>query len=264
MKKIAFIGFGNMGAAIAGGLISNGIVPAEDICASDLFREKVESAGVRYCGTPEEAAADADVILLCVKPNQVADVVDRIRSVLAEDKVIISIAAGVRAESISDRIGEICPVVRVLPNLPLMAGNGTTVIARPAGISDKDYEFAKMIFSSIGICEEIPADRFNEALPVSSSSPAFFFLLVDMIAEEAARFGIDRESAVRLAANTMKGSADMILNGTGTPAELADRVCSKKGTTIAALDAMREAGIREAFRTGFERCIERGYELAGE
>ena len=78
------------------------------------------------------------------------------------------------------------------------------------------------------------------------------------------KYGIDRESAVRLAANTMKGSAEMILNGSGAPAELADRVCSKKGTTIAALDAMREAGIEEAFRAGFERCIRRGYELAGE
>ncbi len=261
MKRIAFLGFGNMAGAIAAGMVEKGGVPRSELLACDLERGKVEAFGIDFCPSAAEAAASAKFIFLCVKPQQIMDLAQQIAPFLSEEKVLVSIAAGVTADALREATGYRCPVVRVLPNLPLMAGFGTTAIARPDGISDEDYNTVFRIFDGIGSAVEIDPSKFNEVIPVSSSSPAFLFEMARLTACCAGQYGIPEENALKLFAGTMKGCAEMMLKGERTPEQLTQMVCSKKGTTEAALEAMREMGWEEAFIAGFKRCIERAYEL---
>ena len=262
--SISFIGFGNMATAIAGGIIKNGVAKPEEMFACDLEKSKVDALGLNYLPSVKDAAAAAKFVFLCVKPQQLGDVLKKIAPVLEPRQVLVSIAAGFTVEQISEATGGICPVVRTLPNLPLMAGIGTTAIARPEGISDEDYSEIFGIFDALGSAVEIAPDKFNEVIPVSSSSPAFIFEMAELTARYAEKYGIDRQDAISLFAGTMIGCAEMLLSSGKTPTELSAMVCSKKGATIAALDAMRAGGIEEAYEAGFDRCIERAYELGRE
>lgn len=262
--NIAFIGFGNMAAAIANGILSNESFAGAKLFAYDPFGGKTADfdGKVERCETLEQAANSAKYIFLCIKPQGAEEMLPQLGSALGKDHVVVSIMAGVSVEKIAQWLGHSdIPIVRLMPNTPLLVGNGTTAIARPNNISDADYQFVFDVFNGAGMAVEIPADKFNEVIPVNGSSPAFAFLFAKIIAKQAEKQGLDFKDSLNMFANTMKGAADMMLSSGMEIDDLISMVCSKGGTTIAAIEAMQAAGFEQAVEKGFLRCIERAYEL---
>ena len=262
MRTIGFLGFGNMANAIA-----KGIVRDRDL-AVDLSAYDKDSLFLRdYIGLIEESdtalqlASKSRYIFLCVKPQMLKDALEPLAGALTEEHILVSIVAGVTVETIKNMTGRRCPVIRTMPNTPMLLGNGATAIAKPSDISDEDYLFVKSIFETVGAVYEIPQDRFNEVIPVNGSSPAFIYLFSEIIAQEAEKNGLNYDMAVDMFAKTLIGSAMMILESGKTLDELIAMVSSKGGTTVAALSEMHMTGFDDSLKAGIKACIDRAYEL---
>ncbi len=259
--NIAFIGFGNMAKAIAKGIKLNAAFESCSIYAYDPFvSEGVE--GIQLCEQVNHATENAKYIFLCVKPQVMFEVLNDIKSNITSEHILVSIAAGIPTQKISQAIDGVCPVVRTMPNTPLMLGFGTTAIAKPDGIGDSDYKFVLDIFGCMGEVFEIPGDKFDQIIPVNGSSPAFIYQFAKVIASQAQKHGIEFDVALKMIASTFIGSAKMILESGIEIDELIDMVCSKKGTTIEGLNAMKQNGFETSIQKGFDRAVERSIELS--
>jgi len=259
---VGFLGFGNMAYAIAGGMIKEKEKLDCDVISFDPSFDKAgRLAGVRAVKSAELLAEQSEIIFVCVKPQSIEEALYPISEILSKDKLVVSIAAGVSVEKIKGLIYNRCPVVRVMPNTPLMLGKGTVAIARPDDVDEEKYNLVKAIFSSVGSVYEIEPDKFNEVIPVNASSPAFIYLFAKIISECASSCGIDKTDALNMFCDTMIGSAEMIKNSGIDIDDLIKMVCSKGGTTVAALDAMTESGFEESISNGFTACVERAAEL---
>lgn len=263
MKPIGFLGFGNMATAIANGLLDGGLTEDTKVFAYDPYPEKIRmlGEGVYVSSSALQLIDEAKIIFLCVKPQDVDPVLDEIKTGLTPDHILVSIAAGVDVAQIRARTGAICPVVRAMPNTPMLLGTGTVAIARPVNIADADYRDIVRVFECVGAVFEISPDKFNEVIPVNGSSPAFIYLFAKVMAERAAAAGLDYQQALEMFAGTLIGSARMILDSGYDVDTLISMVSSKGGTTVAALEAMHENGFEAAIIKGFDRCVERAYEL---
>ncbi|MCL1831136.1 MAG: pyrroline-5-carboxylate reductase [Oscillospiraceae bacterium] len=262
MEKIGFLGFGNMASAIAKGILSVSHVLVE-VSAYDPFPQTIEQfqGKVKNISSAQELINTNKYIFLCVKPQMLSDALSPISDAFCDQHIVVSIVAGVTVEHIKDLIDNRCPVVRTMPNTPLLLSSGTTAISKPDDISATDYELIKSIFQSVGSVYEIHPDRFNEVIPVNGSSPAFIYLFAKIIAEQAAEYGLDYDSSLKMISDTLIGSAKMIIESGKSVDELIDNVSSKGGTTVAALQAMQQTGFSEALAAGFVACVERAYEL---
>ncbi|MEA4911453.1 MAG: pyrroline-5-carboxylate reductase [Oscillospiraceae bacterium] len=261
--KIGFIGFGNMASAIAGGLISGGVASGRDIVAYNPHREKIESfgQGVTAAASAADAARQARYLFLCVKPQQLSDAAPAFREALREDVVLISILAGVTVDRLRKELQTQRPIVRVMPNTPLMLGKGCSALARPDDICDEDFAFVMRAFSASGYAFETKEDLINEIIPVNGSSPAAIYYFAKLFAQKAAASGIDFDLALRAFAQTLIGSAAMIMDSGKDIDTLIQMVCSKGGTTLAMLDAMNENGFAKSVEQGIDACVRRAYEL---
>ena len=148
-----------------------------------------------------------------------------------------------------------------MPNTPLMLGCGASAVTERGNVPEDYYDFALRLFSAAGLVTQLPADRMNEIIPVSGSSPAFFFRMVSLMVQAAEKRGIDPETALQMAAKAMEGSARMLLESGRTAAELERQVCSPGGTTLAGLTAFDELGFDRMIDLAFDRCVRRAYEL---
>lgn len=264
MKKqfeVAFIGGGNMAGAIIDAMLSSEIVPPSFISVSDPSEEKRQTFGSKGVNTvmsnPE--LCSKDIIFLAVKPQIMDDILLEIKPHL-KCKCIVSIAAGVSVQHIKEILGNI-PVIRVLPNTPMLVLDGMTVVAEPNNIDSHISEFVLSVFNAAGETVIIPEDKINEAIPMSSSSPAFFFRMLHAMACEGVANGISYENAFKLSAVAMKGSANYALKSSKTPEELIDQVSSPGGTTVSALSAFDELNFEGLIKNACDRCIKRAYEL---
>lgn len=263
MKTIGFLGFGNMAKAIATGIIKSGFVEEGDIYSYDPNESNIDSFdfGIVKSESPLQFVQSVKFLFICVKPQffdeAIAPIVDAIRA----DAVIVSIVAGVSVEHIKELIGASCPVVRTMPNTPLLLGCGATAIAKPDDISKKDYGFVCELFRCVGSIYEIPADKFNEITPVNGSSPAFIYWFAKIIAECAREAGIDYGDSLFMFSDTLIGSARMIKESGYSVDTLIDMVSSKGGTTVSALEAMQEGGFENAIKKGYRACVSRAYQL---
>ncbi len=260
---IGFIGFGNMAQAIARGIERQREALGARMVAYNPTRAKIEAfpGSVEPLDTPLAVAQRSDYLFLCVKPQVLGEAAPAFRDGIRPGTVIVSILAGVSAQKIADALHTGCPVVRVMPNTPLLLGKGTSAIARPAGIPDEQYAVVLGIFRAIGSAYEIPADKFDEIVPVNGSSPALIYHLARLVARNAQANGLCFETALAMFADTLAGSAAMIRES-GIPVdELVGMVCSKGGTTLAMLDRLAEHGFDGAVDDALNRCIERSREL---
>lgn len=264
MKKIGFIGAGNMATAIIKGLLSNKALLPENICIYDLDPEKrsaMEKNGVKAAESASAAVSDSDIIVLAVKPQNYSEVLQEVKPAVRADKVFVSIAAGISIAYVRRELELDCPVVRVMPNTPLLLGKGASALCPSENISDEDFDTVKNMFALSGAVEVLPEEHMNEIISVNGSSPAYIYLFAKVMADYAKSCGIDGDKAMNLICATLEGSARMLRDSGDTPETLIQKVSSKGGTTIAALDKLREYRFEEAVTQAMQACTKRAEEL---
>ena len=262
MTKLGFIGIGNMGGAIIKGIqgkLGNTAVFAYDSDPAKL--ENLRLVGATAADSVKGMAEKCDYILLSVKPQQLDGVLADIKESAKPSTVFISICAGISAEYIRQRTFADAKVVLVMPNTPMMLGCGASALSRSNNVSDEEFEYARKIMISCGIAEVIPADKMKEIIAVNSSSPAFIYLYAKGFIDYADSVGIDKNTALRLFAQTLIGSAKMMTESGMTVDELIKQVSSPGGTTLAGLEKLYEGKLIETAKQACEACTKRAYEL---
>ena len=266
MQKIdvGFIGAGNMARAIFRGILSAGILPSDSIHVFDVNPGQYEAfsePGVIFEKSSDDLVAKCDVVILAVKPQNFQDVLSGIRSVVSNQKLFVSIAAGISSNYIIDTLGCACPIVRVMPNTPLLIGKGATALCRTAQVSEEQFNLVKSFFASCGSVEELPESQMNAIIAVNGSSPAYIYLFAKAVVDEAACQGIDREVALRLFCKTLEGSAGMLLDSGKTAEELIKMVSSPGGTTLKALEVLYQENFEQLVGNAMKACTKRAEEL---
>ena len=265
MRKIAFIGVGNMANAIIGGLLRSGAVDCPHLILSDKLPEKCTpytEGGAILAASPAEAAEAADCVVLAVKPQSFPEVLDELSAVAGiQNKLIVTIAAGITAESVRTALGG-APVVRVLPNTPMLIGMGVSVICRAPDVDPADFAFVSAMFEASGSVTVIDEAEMNRIISVTSSSPAYVFAFIDAICRGAAAQGLDGDALLPAVCDMVIGSATLLRDGGLTPAEQISRVTSKGGTTERAMAVLYEADLAGTVETAMKACTKRADELA--
>ena len=256
MKNVSVgcIGCGKMGSAIMSGVVHNPSVSS--VIVTDKHHESAQNFAqthaqkVRAAQTNSEAA-EADVIFIAVKPAYVQEVLAEVRQQLTDKKILISMAAGVTLAQLHEYIGvERNPaVIRIMPNLPALIGESMTGVCSNA-VPPESVAIALDLLNSCGKAEEVPESLMDGVTAISGSGPAYVFMFIEALADAAVKFGIPRKQAYIYAAQTVKGSAQMVLQTGTSPAVLKDDVCSPAGTTIEGVAALEAAGLRSAVIQG--------------
>lgn len=260
--KIGFIGTGNIATAIINGIVSAGTVSKNDIILTDINEDKrneFTANGFNCATSNKEVAEGCDYIFLTIKPQFYDDVLCDIKEY--GDKVYITVAPGITTDHIKKMLGESTRVIRTMPNTPALVGEGVTAVCKSADLPETDFEFAKKLigsFSEIYIMEEKYLDPI---ISVSGSSPAYAYMFIDAIAKAGEKQGVDYKTALRMAAKTVLGSAKLLLQATEAPEILIDRVCSKGGTTIEAVNSLKADGFYESIDKAMNACTKRALEL---
>jgi pyrroline-5-carboxylate reductase len=265
--KLAVIGGGRMGEAIVAGLLAAGaIAPASIVVAetAEARREALAAAhGLSAVCDASCAVLEADTVLLAVKPQVIDEVVAAIAPSLAEGALIVSVAAGVSTARLETSLPSGARVVRVMPNTPALVGAGMSVISGGASASDADVASVAALFDAIGSTVVLPEKLQNAATAVSGSGPAYIAIVIDAMARAGVRQGLARDVAERLAIETVAGTAALLKETGQHPEQLVDGVASPGGTTIAAVEALEDLGLRSAIMGAVAAAAERADELEG-
>jgi pyrroline-5-carboxylate reductase len=269
-SKLVFIGAGNMASSIIGGLVAKGY-PAQSITASDPHEGTLERlkaiAPVRTASDNCKAIADADVVILAVKPQVMKDVLAPIAATLRESRpLIISIAAGIGIRSIEAWLGDATlPIVRCMPNTPALVQAGATGLYAGASVSAGQRAQADTILRAIGIALWVEREADIDAVTaVSGSGPAYFFMVMEAMQAAGEKLGLAPDVARQLTLQTALGAAQMAIASDVDAAELRRRVTSPNGTTERAIAAFEAGGLRALFEKGMTDCRDRSIELAKE
>lgn len=265
--RFGFIGGGNMAQAITYALADRVGVPSNNIMVSDTnadLHNIFSKRDIFFCCDNKRIVKECDIIFLAVKPQVIENVICDIASDCNQlkDKCFVSIAAGISTSYILNLLKAKTNVIRVMPNTPMLLGCGATAISFDACNNDQYNNLIKQVFESVGIVHILPERLMNEVICVNGSSPAYFYLLVDCIVESAVKQGINRAAAKELAAQTMLGSARMLLESDNSTSELIDKVCSKGGTTIEAVEYFRSKNIYDIVDGAMKACTNRAKELS--
>lgn len=260
MVKIGFIGMGNMGNAILNGLLKTH--RPEDMIFSAAHQDKMEAVTARtkvpHAGSNRDCAKAVKYLILAVKPQYFDAVFSEIRDVVTPEQVVISLAPGVTISNITERLGGNVRVARAMPNTPAMLGEGMTGIScREGSCTEEEKETVRDIFSSCGRVEMVEERLMDAVGCVSGSSPAFVYMFIEALADGGVKYGLPRKTAYAMAAQTVLGSAKMILETGKHPGQLKDEVCSPGGTTIAGVSALEEYGLRNALIKAADACYEK-------
>lgn len=266
--ELAIIGAGNMAEAIARGVLRNKIISADAIAAADpsaarreLFSRELK---IRSTEVPQEAARDARMLLLSVKPQMMADVLKSLSPVMDADTLIISIAAGLSTQFIETHLGKKpWRVVRVMPNTPMLVGEGMSALASGQNASAADLDRVRQLFESAGKVIEVDEDKMNAVTAMSGSGPAYFFLLVEQMIRAGESMGLTAEQSSTLAKQTALGAAKLLTSSDESPAELRRKVTSPGGTTHAAITHMESSGLPDIVVAAIQAAERRGKELGG-
>ncbi|MBQ3970412.1 MAG: pyrroline-5-carboxylate reductase [Clostridia bacterium] len=264
MKKIGFIGAGNMATAIIDGLLRDNPENAVNITVFDVMKDKLDvmnKKGVNTADSADKVVSDSDITVLAVKPQNYAEVLESIKPAVNSDKVIVTIAAGISTDYIAKTIECECPMVRVMPNTPLLLGAGATAVSR-RNISDEDFKCVYDMFANGGVVEILDETQMNSVIAVNGSSPAYIYLFAKAMADYAKKEGIDESAALRLICATLKGSAEMLENSGDTPDTLIKKVSSPGGTTLKALEKLEEKDFYQSIIEAMDACTKRADELS--
>jgi pyrroline-5-carboxylate reductase len=269
IRMIGMIGTGNMGSAILRGIVEAEYVRASQIIAYDTNRKRMRELeedlpGVMLAADCREVSERADLIILAVKPIMMEEVIGKIRGDL-QGKAVLSIAAGWTVGMLEKALMNTgCTYMRVMPNTPALVGEGMTALCDESTFSKEDFDFVKGIFDAIGKTRILPERLFDGVVALSGSSPAYVYMMIEAMADAAVCEGIPRIHAYEMAAQSVLGSALMVLS-TGThPAALKDAVCSPGGTTIEAVEELERKGFRAAIMDAMKVCADKSREMSSK
>ena len=262
MKRYSFIGAGNMAFAIIGGMKN------ADITVYDKISSQYEKFGntVNIAPSAAKAVELSDYIVLAVKPQNFKELLCEIKEsgVSLDGKVFVSIAAGVKISSICTALGKNVPVIRTMPNTPLLIGKGVTALSKNGLVSDEAFENIKATFASCGKVLELPEDKMNAVIAATSSAPAYIYYIIDCIVKEAISQGLDTSELTEAVCEMVKGSADMVMRSNKTPMELVKMVTSPNGTTERAMNVFYCQGLDKMISDAMKACTARAEELSDE
>lgn len=267
INTIGMIGTGNMGSAILRGIVEADYVKSSRIIAFDTSSRRMHELqedipGVNTARDCLEVAEKADLIILAVKPIYVKDVIDEIRSAL-DGKAVLSIAAGWTVSMLENALkGSGATYLRVMPNTPVLVGEGMTALCDDTTFSQEDFDYAKGIFDAVGKTRVLPERLFDGVVAVSGSSPAYVYMMIEAMADAAVKEGLPRVYAYEMAAQSVLGSALMVLSSGTHPAALKDAVCSPGGTTIEAVRELERKGFRAAIMDSMDACARKSREMS--
>ena len=264
-RKIGFIGGGKMGSVLINGILSHNLTSADNLSVSDVAKDRLDDIkktySVRGTADNKKVVKNADIVILAVKPQTIAEVLKEIAGVIDKSKLIISIAAGISTQYIEGLLKKEARVIRVMPNTPALIGEGAAAITSGSYATDEDFASARYIFDAVGITVSVKEELMDAVTGLSGSGPAYGFIIIDALADAGVNMGLSRDIALKLAAQTLLGAAKLCLRGDKHPAELRDMVTSPGGTTIAGLRALEDGKLRATLMAAVEAATMRAKEL---
>ena len=263
MTRIAVLGGGVMGEALIAGLLQ--LDPKPTITVVERVQERAQELTSRYAirsARASQAAVDADVVIVVVKPQDMRNALTEIAEIIPATALLISIAAGITTEFISSVLPKVA-VIRAMPNTPARIQRGVIGVSASASCSDVQLQRAVKLLGAVGLVLEIPEDLQDAVTATSGSGPAYFFYLAEAMMQGAQQAGLDAEDARKAVVHTLLGSAQLLAASTQSPATLRANVTSPNGTTAAAIAVLEERGAGEAIVAAMLAARDRSQELAG-
>ncbi len=265
--RIGIVGGGKMGGALIEGMISGGLFPAAALTVADTDERRLEELaktyGVNVTTDNRAAVQGAEMVILSVKPQNMAEVLSAFAGQTEPATLFISIAAGIATAFIEGHLRGGVRVIRVMPNMPALIGEGAAALCRGAFATEADLGSARRIFDAVGITVEVEESLMDAVTGLSGSGPGYAFLIIEAFQEAGVRMGLDPEVALRLSAQSLLGAAKLSLKGERTPAEFRGMVTSPGGTTLAGLKVLEEGKLRALLIAAVEAATHRSAELGG-
>ena len=263
-KTIGFIGAGKMCNAMLESFFRASKVTPEQVIVSDKNKDNLliikKKFGIETVTDNKEVASKAKIIFLSVKPQDMQHLLNEIASDVTNDKLVVSIAAGVPVKKISAKLS--AKIARVMPNTPFMVGEGMSAVTFSSSFTDREKKRVRDLLECAGRCIEMGERNFDAVTAVSGSGPAFYAVMVDAMIDAGVKEGLDRKHAELLATQTMLGTAKMLRDKNLTPKQLVEMVASKGGTTEAGLKHLENSGFREDIRKTISKAAKRSKELS--
>jgi pyrroline-5-carboxylate reductase len=264
--KLGFVGSGKMATALVQGAVSSRAFSREDILVCDAvpgFAEKLAGlVKATAVAKNEELAKQADALVLCVKPADAIEALRALRGGVA-GKLIVSIVAGMPIAALQEAAGSKARIVRVMPNTPALIHRGAAAYALGRTATPDDAALTEKLFGAVGLIVRVKEELLDVVTGLSGSGPAYVYLVIEALADAGVLMGLPRDLAMKLAAQTVAGAAEMVIETGRHPAALRDEVTSPGGTTIAGLEALEAAAVRSAFLSAVQAATERARELGG-
>lgn len=262
--RVGFLGAGQMALAMAHGFVARGGIPGANILAADPFEQarnrfEKEISGAKTTDNNQEVIDQSDVVILAVKPQMMADAAKSLSKVPSKC-LLISIAAGVTLNRLISLFSTE-RVIRVMPNTPCLVGLSACAFSANKGFAPEDFELTQTLLESTGIAFQVPEKQLDAVTGLSGSGPAFVYMMIEAMSDAGVRQGLPRAIALQLAAQTVKGAAEMVLATGQHPAALKDNVTSPGGTTIAGVHELDKKGFRGAIIDAISAAAERSREL---
>jgi pyrroline-5-carboxylate reductase len=267
-QRLAVLGAGKLGGILLRAYLKQGLFAPKRVSASVKHSERATSLnkelGISACTDNRKAAQGTDIVLLCVKPQVVGDVLKEIASELSDKTLVISVAASVPTGYIEQRLSPGVPVIRAMPNTPAAVGSGMTGICRGSHANEKHLEIARAMFDAVGRTVIVDEKNMDAVTGLSASGPAFAYIILESLAEAGVKVGLPRDVATLLAAQTMKGAASVVLETGDHPALLKDAVTTPAGCTIDGILELEEGKLRVTLIKAVVKATQRAGELLFE
>lgn len=268
-ETVVIIGAGNIGRALIGGMVRGELVAPEQIIATRRTASALEALaeqfpGIRTSTDNAEAAQEATVLVLTIKPQSRAEVVTEIRDRISDDVLVISVLAGVTTETLQYNFGHELPVIRTMPNTPSLVDEGATALSAGTFAAEKHLKMACRIFESIGTVDVVPEYLMDAVTGLSGSGPAYVYMFIEALTDAGVKQGLPRETAARLATQTVYGAAKLVRDTGKHPAILRDEVTTPGGTAIAAVSELESHGLRTMTINAVATATRRSQELNQE
>ena len=264
--KIGFIGCGQMATALARGMLDAGVTDRDSLAVSGRSAEGRDAFAAATGSRPptqdnRETLFASDVVVLAVKPHAVADVLDELDGLWTTSKLVVSVAAGVSLRAMEDRLPDGQPVIRVMPNTPCLVRQGVSAYSLGTAATGEHADLVERLLGPVGIVERIDETLMDAVIGVSGSGPAYVYQMIEALSDGGVRQGLSRAMATRLAAQTLRGAATMVLETGDHPGSLKDAVTSPGGTTIAAIHALERGGLRATLMNAVEAAAKRSRQM---
>jgi pyrroline-5-carboxylate reductase len=262
--ELGIIGAGNMAEALLRGALAKGVIAPEAVVVSDPQprRREVFARGLGVTAAGDNALpGQCPRVLLAVKPQVMAEVLDGLAGVISADALVISIAAGIRTAFIARRLGGKGRIVRVMPNTPMLVSAGVSALCKGPGATQADLDWTERLFAACGRTVRLEEPLMDAVTAVSGSGPAYFFYLIEAMVAAGVEEGLSPEAALELAVQTCRGAAELLCRSGESPQSLRAKVTSPGGTTQAAIEVLQGAGVQETLVRAIRRAAARSREL---